>query len=236
MADIRITLSANAGIVLRVGTKKIWVDALHTQHVPGFSSLDQQLVQQTFDSPEFANPDYIFYTHCHPDHYSRELTLTAMEKWPNAKVILPQQELPGQILLEGERFCIEDGDIQLRFIKLPHASQIYAHVPMYGLIISLPQGNILLPADCEVAAPQLAAAVGSEKIDLAIVDFPWITLNRGRAFLNQLQPKQLVCYHLPFEKDDVGGYRVAAARSAEKMQPLAVRFLRDPLQTMEIKI
>lgn len=237
MPQIKVTLSANAGVCIEAGGKKIWVDALYANADPAYSTMSPELCRQVLGSQAFAAPDYICYTHCHGDHYSRELTQKAMKMWPEAKVFLPQQELYGQILLSGQEYTFSEGQLRLRFVKLPHAGQQYTDVPLYGLIISLPHGNILLPGDCEVAHPALKAAVGDERINLAIVDFPWITLRRGMEYLlESIRPGHILAYHLPFAQDDVNGYRQSAQRAASRFVERDVRLLWDPLQTEMVEI
>ena len=53
---ISVTLSANAGVVIEVAGCKIWVDAVHNQHVPGFSSVNEDLFLRLLESSAFAKP------------------------------------------------------------------------------------------------------------------------------------------------------------------------------------
>lgn len=236
MPEVKVTLSANAGVCIEVCDKKIWVDALYEGADVGFSKMSIQLQQQVLESSLFASPDHIVYTHCHPDHYSRKLASIATKRWGSAKLYLPEQELEGQVLLNGDEMVVTDGSLTLRFLRLPHEGAQYAHVKHYGLLLSIAGCNILLPGDCALASPALAKAVGNVKIDLAILDFPWITLRGGRAFLEQhIRPDHILAYHLPFAADDGNGYRQAAARAA-KVQEQDARLLLEPMQTEIIKI
>jgi len=233
MSEIVVTLSANAGVVIRAGGKTIWVDALHEEKQAGFSTLSAKLQAQLLAGDP---PDYICYTHCHGDHYSRRLTAAAAGQWPQAKLFLPQTELEGQTLITGDGFSHRDGNMTLTFLRLPHEGAQYADVKHYGLLISLPEGNILIPGDCATASPALSAAIGERKIDVALLDFPWITLRRGREFLAQnIHPAHILVYHLPFEEDDICGYRQAAEKAACQMD-VDVRLLRQPLQTETIQM
>ena len=237
MPQVLVKLGANAGVSIRVGGRNIWVDALFEGVGNTFSHLRPELRDQIL-SGAFGKPDYIVYTHCHGDHYSRDLTRIAMEKWPDAKVLLPEQELDGQTLLSGDEYALTDGALQLRFVKLPHAGEIYADVKLYGLLISTNGCNILLPGDCEVASSALETAVGDRKIDLVIVDFPWITKRIGKEFLQtHMDPAHIIAYHLPFEEDDANGFRLSAARAAEKLgESTDIRLLWNALQEEEVNI
>ena len=41
--NVKVTLSANAGVAIHVCGYRIWVDALHTIKQPGFSTVDVPL-------------------------------------------------------------------------------------------------------------------------------------------------------------------------------------------------
>lgn len=236
MPDVKVTLSANAGVCIEVSGRKIWVDALYEGADVGFSRMSAALQRQVLESDAFANPDHIVYTHCHVDHYSKTLANLAMKRWGRAKAYLPEQELEGQILLTGDEMRFVDGDLTLRFLRLPHEGAQYAHVKHYGLLLSVPGCNILLPGDCALGSPVLAQAVAGQKIDIAVLDFPWITLRGGRAFLEtHIRPTHIVAYHLPFAEDDGNGYRQAAAKAAQRMAG-DVRLLLEAMQTEIIKI
>lgn len=231
MGNITVTLSANAGVCVDIGGKRIWVDALHSKKVPGFSTVSPELLERLLKEPSFENPDAICYTHCHPDHFSREQTRMALGKWPAAKVFLPQQQFDGQELVEGENPEFILGDVKLRFLRLPHEGAQYANVSHYGLLILSSHGNVLLTGDCAVAAPQLQQAVAGITVDVAILDFPWLTLNKGRTALESLQAKQILLNHLPFPEDDANGFLGSAEKAVNRWEKGNVKLLCKPLQT-----
>ena len=231
MSHCTITLSSNAGISLEWKGYCLWVDALHTDQRPGFSTVTPTLWEQMQDSATFAPPDLLCFTHCHSDHYSHELTAEAKALWPNAKLIMPQQEFDSQFLLSGDEVRFSDGDITLRFLQLPHEGSAFAAVPHYGLLLSDGIFRILIAGDCAIASPVLSQHLEHTPVDLAILDFPWLTLNKGRQFVeNVLRPRHLLLDHLPFPEDDVNGY-LNAARQAAALSDLAdIRILCYPLQ------
>lgn len=233
MQKICVTFSANAGVVIHVGGRRIWVDALHEEKQSGFSALDTDLQQRMLQCEAFFHPDYICATHCHPDHYSPFLTKTAKRIWPKAKLLLPEPEFAEQILVSGENFRLEDGAITLEFFALPHEGAHYADVKHYGILIQGGGKSILLAGDCATASPALERALRGRKVDLAILNFPWITLGKGRDFLKKvIQPEHLLVCHLPFAEDDVSGYRQSAQKNVALLKDdMDVRLLWEPLQT-----
>ena len=171
MSRCTFTFSANTGGVLHLGPARVWYDALHHRQVPPFSTLSPQLLAQVEAHPDFAAPDVIFHSHCHPDHFSRSLLRAALERWPRARAFLPEARLPRQVLLIGQSLSFSVGGLRLRFRQLPHESTEYAAVPHYGCLIRYGDFRVLLTGDCAVAAPALAELIGGEPIDLALVDF-----------------------------------------------------------------
>lgn len=225
---ISVTLSANAGVAIHIGGRRIWVDALHDQKRKGFSTLSSTLQQTMLKQEAFFEPDWICYTHCHGDHYSQRLTEAACKLWPRAKVLAPQAPV------YGDEYCVEDEGLTLRFMKLPHEGEQYAAVVHYGLMISLNGCNILLPGDCEVASPALLDAVDDTPIHLMLLDFPWVTLQRGAKYLrDHFADVPKIVYHLPFAQDDTMGYRAVTQRRLSQF-PQA-QMLCEPFQTIVIE-
>lgn len=230
MSHCTVTLSANAGGALALGPARIWYDAMHQQKVPGFSTISAQLMTALEQTRAFYDPDLILCSHCHPDHCSVPLLEAAHALWPRAKLLLPEARLPGQLLLEGP--CrMELAGLELRFAPLPHEGAQYAGVANYGCILRSGDFRVLLAGDCAVASPALEDFVNGEPIDLAVLNFPWLTLPRGRSAVEAIRPRHLLIWHLPFQADDRWGYRIAARRAADKLPSVPdIRLLLDPLQ------
>jgi len=228
----QLTLSANAGVALHCGSVRIWSDVLHNQQTPGFSAVTPAIWKTLQTHPDFTDPNVIFYTHCHPDHYSRDLTIQARKRFPDAKLILPKKEFPDQILLTGARCHFRLLGLTMEFAHLTHEGVQYATISNYGCIIDDDGFHILIAGDCAVANPGLAKFVGNLSIDLALLDFPWVTLRKGRQFIEQyIRPKHLAVYHLPFVENNYWGYREAAAKGAALLQSIQdVRLMQDPFQ------
>ncbi len=220
MEQISVTLSANAGVCVGFGDTCIWVDALHRQKAPGFSALSDDLLAQMAAHPAFQNPSAICYTHCHGDHFSRELTEQAARRWPQARILMPE---PGIHTL---------GDIRLSFLPLPHEGSRYASVPHCGLLLSGGGRNLLIAGDCATGSDALSRALGDTPVHGAVFPFPWLTLKKGREMLkDRFSGAVLLFYHLPFAEDDENGYRAAARRARLQLPDRDIRLLTEPLQT-----
>lgn len=231
--ELSVTLSANAGVSVVAGENRLWVDALHDQKERGFSSVSPQLQGKMLSHPNFQNPRWICFTHCHGDHFSQKLTQAAERLWPNAAVFLPESWLDKQTRLSGD----QEKHGQLTFYRFPHEGAQYADVSHYGLIAEFSGKHILFAGDCATASEALAEVLKNQTIDLAVLPFPWLTLSRGREFIEKYLPAaKLVICHLPFAQDDENGYR-AAAQKAEKLMPgWDIRLMMQPLQTEIFKM
>lgn len=232
---VTVTLSANAGVVIAMGGYRIWVDALHTEKQPGFSCVDLPLQKRMLQCDAFKNPDLIVCTHCHPDHFSEDLVAAGKKLWPEATVLLPERKYADQVLVSGNEYVYTLGELTLRFIQLPHEGEQYANCIHYGVLISVKNKHVLLPGDCRTAAIELTKAMQGRNVDLALLNFPWLTLKRGCDFVKGiLNPTHVLLYHLPFVSDDSFGYRHAAAKAIEKMPNS--QLLWEPLQSIELEI
>lgn len=236
MIRCTVTLSANAGIALTTGGDRLMIDALHDTPVPGFSPVSRPLLERLRQTRDFCSPTAICYTHCHADHYARALTQDWAERWPQAELILPEPEFRRQLLLQGAEVRVRTGGLELHFFRLVHAQDAAGSIPHYGLIVSDGRIRVLLAGDCEPGDPAVAAALGGAPVDVAILNFPWATLKRGRTCLErQLRPAHLLLVHLPFAEDDSAGYRRAARTGAALLQGIPdVRCLDVPLQREEL--
>ena len=78
--------------------------------------------------------------------------------------------------------------------------------------------------------------VNGRHLRLALLNFPWITLRRGRDFLQEhLHADHIALYHLPFAEDDTEGFRAATDRAAQSLSGVgAVHVLDDRFQTLFI--
>ena len=134
MSCCSFTFSANTGGALSLGPFRVWYDALHRRKVPSFSTLSPALLEAVEADPAFSAPDMIYFSHCHPDHFSRSLLISALERWPDAHAVLPEQMLPNQVLLTGRTVDFSSGDLHLRFRRLLHEGAQYAQLPHYGCL------------------------------------------------------------------------------------------------------
>lgn len=237
-----LTLTANAGYGISMGGKNILVDALHDSPSGGWASVGGAIYRMMNNSIAFKNPEAIIITHGHDDHFSLNMTMDFLRKYAREKnetpirVIAPSDVLDSiwegvkmealmPVILEkmNDRRTFFFNDMELRAFKIPHDGKKYSNCLHYGFLLSYKGKNILSTGDGELCSEVIlreaeALRVTGEDLDLAIVNFPWITLKNAREFLvEKIRPKNIAICHLPFEEQDRFGYGKATIKAVENM-------------------
>lgn len=239
---IKISFSANAGFsaVLPYGT--VWIDALHDKNSASFSSVSPELWKVLRSDPDFTGgtgkgPDIIAFTHCHTDHFSSRMCREAKSIWPEARLILPENYFPGQLLLKEERHEVTAGSLRLEFVKARHSGRESGH-NNYFINISYPGCSMLVSGDTSISDETFSGYAGCHDTDVAFMTFSWLLFKKGRDVIGDIiRPKHLMITHLPFASEDISGYGRAAAEGASKLKGIDdIRFLDTPFQKETIDI
>lgn len=200
--DCTVTLTANAGCIVRMGTLCFLLDALHDTLTREFSSLSAARTEEVFSLLESCQPQYLLLTHRHPDHFSPALSDRFLKSFPSAKLILPSSA--------GH---ISDGGTDIEWFPLRHQKDLGDN---FGFTVTR-EGKMLFTAgDADPSDIQVRELVSRLEPDLALLNFPWLTLRGGREALELLAPDNLALIHLPFRGEDAVGYVSSAEAAAAK--------------------
>ena len=72
---LRITLIANAGLLMTYRGTTLMVDGIYGREGHPFSNLSPEVWREMLESEDrFRKVDYLLFTHAHPDHFSPEMT------------------------------------------------------------------------------------------------------------------------------------------------------------------
>ena len=229
---LSITASVNAGLsVTFPNGARFLIDALPGKKLETFSFLDREKWARLQVHPAFQDPDLIFFSHCHEDHYYAPYAKVLHQKAPQAPLVLPEQEFPDQFLLERPTVRVNYKGIEIFFFRSVHEGEIFADVPHYGCILEYSGFRILYSGDSMLGSEELREAIRHRPIDLAIMNFPWVTLGRGRDFIqNVIRPQHLLINHIPLAEDDLLHFRSALKTAAAKLDIPDIRMLLDPFQ------
>lgn len=215
MAENFVRLTANAGVLLCINGKKILVDALHNRYTEVFSSVpDDLLFQIAHGEGEFREIDLLVFTHDHPDHYSREWTQEFLRNHPDTHMVSPISDFSGSnvTILEKPEEPLEIKGIGLACVRLIHEGEQFRDVANYGYKFHMDGFTVTVLGD---SGPENIPQVFADA-DLALYNFPFFTILRGKKMIGELRPKRMIAYHLPYEEKDANGYIRATLRSIER--------------------
>lgn len=205
--------TANAGVYVTIGSVRFLLDALPRHAVNGFAALTPQQAEELLDT--VFPPDLLLVTHCHPDHYSDTFTAMAVDRFPEMEVIRPWKELSGTRLLR-ETYSVQ-------WFPLRHAHQESApQVQNYGYLIEAEGRRIFCPGDADPRFPEVFALVDGLRPDVAILNFPWVTLSSARKALNAMAPRCTVLTHLPPANNDPLGFHRAVEHAIQGLSNTVV--------------
>ena len=225
MKTLKLTLTANAGVILEQKKHTVLVDALHREKTYEFSTLTAQQSENLLERYTREQPDLYLTTHFHPDHYSASLLERARKKWPACIFFGPDADL-------GRAFHFSVAGISVDAAVLPHDGKEYKDVINYGYFLGIEGCNILFLGDCATtAASSVGALVAGRRVDLAVLNFPWVCLDHARATVEKvILPQAVAVVHLPFREDDLSGFREAAFRDSCKLANTDIRIMAERMQ------
>ncbi len=230
MPSCKLTFIANAGVVMELDGFRVWVDALNAP-APGFSHVTDGMWARMKQEASLRPPDALFFTHSHPDHFSQKLAQEALARWPEAKLIMPENPFAGQIDLTGEQTRLTVKGADMRFHYLPHLGGHSNRIPHYGCVVERGGARVLFTGDSVGAGHALKALLDDRPVDVAVMAFPWIVTQGGRNTIERfIRPAHVAVVHIPFSADDTDGLRESAV-SAGPLLKTDTRLLLEPFQT-----
>lgn len=220
--------SVNGGIcVVCPDGKKVWVD-----FTPGKTVLWEELTPEDWetvknDSTVFP-PDLVLTTHCHSDHFSPERTEELLRLCPDAQIFVPawrtpsdtcQHVIPADSLdvfkIAGDTETVTSGNLEIQFLRSTHSGKKYEDVPHYSILLRYGKKTIFFSGDARVMEEELTDQLEFINIDLAVLNFPWASLTKGRELVEySIRPSHVFLVHLPAREKDIYSYREAAENGA----------------------
>jgi len=216
--ELKLTLTANAGVILNYGEEGpiYGIDALHDTKGLEFSCLSEVQIKNTFDLFDKTAPNALLTTHNHVDHCSLRLLDEAAERY-GCQIIKPWSE-PGN----RYKMYTKNGNT-VAAIPLPHRyAPHYPEADNYGFVIDIGGKTVFTPGDAEPLSEEMTKFAQNFHPDMAILPFLWVTLGRCRKMLDVLAPKNIAFMHLPFEEQDTCGYNHMALAESKRFYPDSV--------------
>ena len=210
-------LTANAGLLLNIEGKTVLLDAVHTGSQRFSGVTDDVLDTVISGGGDFAHIDYMIITHDHPDHVSLRHVSRFLKSHPETAVFSPLKNIYGehvyQLFLPSEKYSF--GEDSFYFRNLVHDGIEYRDVRNYGGVMSIAGRKISFFGDAGIENIQLTDEL-SGGFDLAIYNFPFLTLTKGREIIKKMHPEECIICHIPFDYDDINGYYDSVQRVYEK--------------------
>ncbi len=219
---MRITSTANAGVIITTTQGSVGIDALHNTPTDYFSSVSEQTFEQIMD----MDVDALIYTHDHPDHHTRELT-DRYTRSRNTRIFAPFE---GYELL-GQSGSVDLGFASFEYKRLLHDGERFADVVNVAIVLTMEGKRILLPGDTAIEAPGFVEF--AEDIDIFLCNFPFVSLNKGRDIIKQIGAKCVIAQHLPYEDEDTAGF-IKSVQRTQRLQGIPDDYFIRPLQSTEV--
>lgn len=235
---IKITLIANAGVLVEHNDVGLLVDGIHHEDGHPFSQVsenDIKLMRQGLGI--FDNLDYLLFTHEHPDHLTPQYVSEFIRQRSVKGIFLPNEHdgstsltlLLNQIqkigipywtlgLETGEtkRFVLAD-DLIVTAIGTRHMGPQFASIKNDCFLLTLAGKNLLFTGDADHVAQYFKNALSKVALDAVFVNPIFYHNSNGQKIINEiLHPRHVVIYHMPFEQDDVMQFSYMAKSDIER--------------------
>ena len=157
---IRVTLLANAGVLIRYRDTALLLDGLFGRKDNPFSLLPPGCREAMLrGEPPFERLDYLLFTHYHPDHFDPEMVRALLEHRRVKGLFYPKDEAPAVQKLsrwlqqEGipcvplcrgtDRAAIQiEPGISVQAFMVPHLGEEYRSVPHVCYLLSFDGGRV----------------------------------------------------------------------------------------------
>lgn len=215
---LRVTLLANAGVLLRYGGRTLLLDGIQSGDNMPFSALPSQLWQEMLcGSHLFSHIDGLLFSHLHPDHFSCSMTAQYLRLHHNVPLFMPAEPLAEECLktanykseyavllaehTEGQAFRLSP-EITVQAFRTKHLDRQFYHVPHFCYLISFGRKHVLFTADVDYTTERLAQAADIPLHAVFVNPLFFHALSEGSFFRGALRANHICVYHIPFAPDD----------------------------------
>ena len=251
---IQVTLTANAGVLVRCRDTAILLDALFNDKEQAYCSPSSAVLEKMLGGePPFEHIDYVMFTHLHADHFSAELTKEFLRRRTVKGLLLPASDrleqagffsfvretgtpcyvLPEQALKTVFRLSPE---IQVAAFRTLHLDKKYHDVPHFCYRITVGDQKLLFTSDVDYTEESFAFLERETLRAVFVNPLFFSDLQRRRFFHGSLRAETVVVYHTPFPEEGGDPFRRMLSRNLEawpKEGPSAIVLERE-LDTIEL--
>lgn len=224
---VKITLVANAGVLMEYRGKKLLLDGIfhaESHEENPFSNIPAPLWNEMREGrPPFDGIDCLLFTHNHVDHFSPELTREYLVKQPVKAVFLPTDEgeqgglrrllqekgipfLSLDTVANGRPVPLESG-ITVTAFHTRHVDKAFLTTPHDCYLLSFDGKKLLFTADVDYTFETFPELKDVPLRAVFVNPLFFGALQSRRFFRGELQTRTICIYHVPFPEDDIMHYR-----------------------------
>ncbi len=212
---IEVTYVGNEGFLIVSGGKKVMVDALYREGVPGYVVLPMKL-RQTIEraDPPFDKIDLVLATHFHADHFDPAAVGAYLRSTNGALFVSTPQSVDrvrGQMSgnpqtikrvremfpLEGRRIRLNHHGVSIEVLNVHHGRG--RGVENLGFIIELDGWRFLHIGDSQGDADDFRRnKLHEETFDVAFIPYWYLAYDRMTATVTEvIRAERIVAMHIP---------------------------------------
>ena len=225
--EIKFRYLLDSAVLVCCGDHKLLVDGIVSDRQK-FDLMDQETEDRLIRrKPPFDGLEYLLFTHCHADHYSRSKTLKFLERNRDVRLFLPvnggiSERLTGFLGswmfpvsgAEGEVLSYRFGDMLIEYMKIDHLTFDYPE--HYCINIVTESESMAFTADMDFNRMELLKKFTKRKRSTIFINHLDMLHRKWRNALKELDYDRIFFYHLPSEEADGFGYRDRALRNWTK--------------------
>ncbi len=251
---IRVTLLANAGVLLQYRGIALLLDGIFGKRDNPFSELPDGCWQAMLrEEPPLARLDYLLFSHYHPDHFAPEMVRELLEHRTVKGLFYPEDGAPQVrslsdwlrqwgvpcVLLSPrtDRAVVQiEPDISVQAFIVPHLGEEYRAVPHVCYLLCFDGRRVLFTADSDYLHEDFSRLAATPLEAVFLNPLFYQAYYDERLFHGHFDTDTLCVYHVPFREDDRMHMRDMAWRMprAAAEEHLRVLPLTEPMQQIEL--
>lgn len=234
---LRVTLIANAGLLLQYHGCTLMLDGIYGGEGHPFSCLSPAVWQEMLQGkPPFEKIDYLLFSHAHPDHFSASMVREFLEHRSVKGMFMPDGrtvEKSGLVeyLKESGTQCVLlskatdhaayriEPDITVQAFSTRHLDKKFQNVHHVCYLITFGEKKILFTADVDYTQETFDAIRQIPLRAVFVNPLFFSVLRRGRFFRGTLNTQSICIYHVPFSGDDKMRMRPVLAHDLVEWPP-----------------
>lgn len=251
---IRVTLLANAGVLIRYRDTALLLDGLFGRKDNPFSLLPPGCREAMLrGEPPFERLDYLLFTHYHPDHFDPEMVRALLERRRVKGLFYPKDEAPAvqklsrwlqqegipcvPLCRDTDRAAIQiEPGISVQAFMVPHLGEEYRSVPHVCYLLTFDGRRVLFTADSDYLHEDFSRLAGTPLYAVFLNPLFYQAYYNTRLFHGHFDTDTLCVYHVPFPEDDGMHMQDMARRMPRGAADSGLRVLplTEPMQQIEL--